>query len=239
MGAPPIVGNMPAALRVASVAVILPLIMSIMGAGGTNSPVAARPAVGETVGEAPSSVTMAMRTKVAGPAVIIVKDSSGKVVSEPDTIQLSTNISADLKFGLTPGTYTVSYRIEGSRGPEGGSYQFIYRSGTITQKGIRTWTGYRQIPEEVSLPDDKQREQAFKASATKSPGGSDGTPSDTPSPTTGVPETPSPDASTAARDSNGGGGVPWFWILGGVLVLGLATAVVLRKRPSTSHPGDD
>lgn len=133
-----------------------------------NNPIAASPAVHQTVSQAPASVTLAMKNPVKGPAVISVTGPGGTVVSSPPTTILSTNIAVDLKPGLAKGTYTVKYRIEGPAGPEGGTYQFAYGSGSFTVKGIATWEGYKEIPKPLRLKDDDKR-AAAAASATPTP----------------------------------------------------------------------
>ncbi|MGZ8722512.1 MAG: hypothetical protein ACXWYG_00510, partial [Aeromicrobium sp.] len=56
-----------------------------------NNPIAASPAVHQTVSQAPASVTLAMKNPVKGPAVISVTGPGGTVVSQPSTTILSTN----------------------------------------------------------------------------------------------------------------------------------------------------
>lgn len=223
--------------RAAALAVVVPVLMA-SGTGGTNAPVAARPAVGETLDQAPSSVSMAMSRKVDGPAVVTVKDPSGKVVSEERTTQLATNVAVDLRYGLAEGVYTVTYRIEGSRGPEGGTYQFAYRTGS-PRKDVRTWNGYRDIPRSVSLPDDDEREQEFLESG--------GEKDEDDAPSTSTTETPGPDAGTdvsddasPANDTTDDGGSAWPWVVGVVVLLGLGAGVAaLVRRPRPAGHRDD
>ena len=166
----PILGRVSVVCRILVVAALV----SITGAFGApaqarNNPIAASPAVRDTVAQAPASVTLAMKNAVKGPAVISVTGPDGKLVSEPSTTILSTNIAVDLATGLAKGTYTVKYRIEGPDGPEGGTYQFAYGSGKFSVKGITTWGGYKEIPKPLRLKDDDKREAAAAASATPTP----------------------------------------------------------------------
>lgn len=188
------------------------------GTGGANPPIATVPAVGSKVSAAPSSVTLAMRDAVTGPAVVTVKDWSGRVVSEGTTTLLSTNIAVDLKTGLSQGVYTVSYRIEGSKtkGPEGGVFQFAYGSGS-PKKDISTWTGYKEIPKETRLPDDAKREAAFEAAK-----GDNDKPSATPGASSADGANGADPTNTAddTDEANSSGGHAWLW----VVVIGLALA---------------
>lgn len=215
------------------------------GTGGANPPIATVPAVGSRVPAEPSSVTLAMREPVTGPAVVTVKDGSGRVVSEGTTTLVSTNIAVDLKTGLSRGIYTVTYRIEGgkTKGPEGGVFQFAYGSGS-PRKSISTWAGYKAIPKEARLPDDAKREAAFEAA-----GGGKDKPSATPSTpgVSGADATNGADPTDTADDTdqdNGSGGHAWLWMV----VIGLALAgsgaaayVAYRRRaavaPASSHAG--
>ncbi|MDX6232909.1 MAG: hypothetical protein QOH68_1909 [Nocardioidaceae bacterium] len=206
------------------------------GTGGANPPIATVPAVGSHVSAEPSSVTLAMRDAVTGPAVVTVKDGSGRVVSEGTTTLVSTNIAVDLKTGLSQGVYTVTYRIEGSKtkGPEGGVFQFAYGSGS-PKKNISTWAGYKEIPKETRLPDDAKREAAFeaaagdkdKASATPGTSGSDGT--------TGADPTNTAD-DTVESDSSGGHAWLWLVVIGLALAGSGAAAYVAYRRRDGSTP---
>ncbi len=209
------------------------------GTGGANPPIATVPAVGSRVAAEPSSVTLAMRDAVTGPAVVTVKDGSGRVVSEGTTTLLSTNIAVDLKTGLSQGVYTVTYRIEGSKtkGPEGGVFQFAYGSGS-PKKDISTWSGYKEIPKETRLPDDAKREAAFEAGAgdkdkdkaTATPGAS-GTDA-----TTGADPTNTAD-DTDQSDSSGGRGWLWAVVIGLALAGSGAAAYVAYRRRDGVTPG--
>ncbi len=216
------------------------------GTGGANPPIATVPAVGSRVAAEPSSVTLAMRDAVTGPAVVTVKDGSGRVVSEGTTTLVSTNIAVDLKTGLSQGVYTVTYRIEGSKtkGPEGGVFQFAYGSGSA-KKDISTWSGYKEIPKETRLPDDAKREAAFeaatsdkdKASATPGASGTEAT--------TGADPTNTAD-DTDQSDSSGGRGWLWAVVIGLALAgSGAAAYVAYRRRDgamagsSTTAPRPD
>jgi methionine-rich copper-binding protein CopC len=221
------------------------------GTGGANPPIATVPAVGSHVSAEPSSVTLAMRDAVTGPAVVTVKDGSGRVVSEGTTTLVSTNIAVDLKTGLAQGVYTVTYRIEGgkTKGPEGGVFQFAYGSGS-PKKNISTWSGYKEIPKETRLPDDAKREAAFEAA-----GGNKDKPSATPG-ASGTDSTNGADPTNTADDtheSDSSGGHAWLW----VVLIGLALAgsgaaayVAYRRRDgvtpgshadatSAPHPDDE
>jgi len=143
-----------------------------------NYPIAASPAVHQRVSQAPASVTLAMKNAVTGPAVISVTGPAGKVVSEPHTTILATNIAVDLAYGLAKGTYTVKYRIEGPNGPEGGTYQFAYGSGSFSVKGITTWVGYKQIPKPLRLDGDSRKAAASATPTPTQPTPSATTPSD-------------------------------------------------------------
>lgn len=172
----PILGRVSVFCRILVVAALV----SFTGAFGApaqarNNPIAASPAVRDTVPQAPASVTLAMKNAVKGPAVISVTGPDGKVVSEPSTTILSTNIAVDLATGLARGTYTVKYRIEGPDGPEGGTYQFAYGSGKFSVKGITTWGGYKEIPKPLRLKGDDKR-AAAAASATPTPSSTEPTP---------------------------------------------------------------
>lgn len=193
-----------------------------------NNPVAASPAVHQTVGQAPSSVTLAMKEPVKGPAVIKVTGPDGKVVSEPATTILATNIAVDLSVGLTRGTYTVKYRIEGPKGPEGGTYQFAYGSGTFSVKGIETWDGYKEIPKALRLKDDAEREKAAEETpATESPATSEPTDAVTPS---------DEDTKNASDEGAITGRWIWFATAAAVGLLAVGSAIFARRR---SQAGDD
>ncbi len=183
-----------------------------------------------------------MRDAVTGPAVVTVKDASGRVVSEGTTTLLSTNIAVDLKTGLAQGVYTVTYRIEGSKtkGPEGGVFQFAYGAGS-PQKDISTWAGYKDIPKETRLPDDAKREAAFEA-ASKDKDKDDTTSSATPGAPSADGTNGTDPANTAdeteAADSSGGSA--WLWLVLIALALGGggAAAYVALRRRGAAAPGD-
>lgn len=176
----PILGRVSVVCRI----LVIAALVSFTGAFGApaqarNNPIAASPAVRDTVAQAPASVTLAMKNAVKGPALISVTGPDGKVVSEPSTTILSTNIAVDLATGLARGTYTVKYRIEGPDGPEGGTYQFAYGRGKFSVKGITTWGGYKEIPKPLRLKDDDKRAAAAAASATPTPSSTEPTPTAT------------------------------------------------------------
>ncbi|MDQ3158045.1 MAG: copper resistance protein CopC [Actinomycetota bacterium] len=187
---------MSAVCRILVVAALVSL-TGVVGAPAEarNNPIAASPAVRQTVAQAPSSVTLAMKNAVKGPAVISVTGPDGKVVSQPATTILSTNIAVDLNTGLAKGTYTVKYRIEGPDGPEGGTYQFAYGSGKFSVKGITTWGGYKEIPKPLRLKDDDKR-AAAAASATPTP-----TPTE-PTPTATAPTDDATEGAAATNDDS-------------------------------------
>ncbi|MCW2799263.1 MAG: CopC protein [Aeromicrobium sp.] len=199
--------------------------------GGSNPPIATVPAVGSQISAEPSSVTLAMRTAVTGPAVVTVKDGSGRVVSEGSTTLLSTNIAVDLKTGLAKGVYTVTYRIDGgpTTGPEGGVFQFAYGSGTPTWK-ISTWSGYKNIPKETRLPDDAKREAAFEAAASGK-----GTPSATPT-TSDTNQTSADPTKTSDETDSGGHAWLWFVVIALALVGGGGAAYVASRRRAETAP---
>lgn len=186
-----------------------------------NNPIAASPAVHQTVSQAPASVTLAMKNAVTGPAVISVTGPGGKVVSEPHTTILATNIAVDLSYGLAKGTYTVKYRIEGPNGPEGGTYQFAYGSGSFSVKGITTWGGYKQIPKPLRLDGD-----AKKAAASATPTPTEPTPSATaPSDqrTQGAPSTDDGSLVSSATEHP-------LWLAGGTVILAALLALFAWRR---------
>lgn len=174
-----------------------------------------------------------MRYAVTGPAVVTVKDPSGRVVSEGQTTLLSTNIAVDLKPGLARGVYTVTYRIEGSKtkGPEGGVFQFAYGSGS-PRGTISTWSGYKAIPKEARLPDDAKRQAAFEAASRD-----DDQPSANPSASDAT-EGADPSTSADATDTpeNSGGSV-WWWIIAALAIGGGAAGFVAYRRRGGAAPG--
>jgi len=194
-----------------------------------NNPIAANPAVRKTVSQAPSSVTLAMKNAVKGPAVISVTGPDGRVVSEPHTTILATNIAVDLTHGLAKGTYTVKYRIEGPGGPEGGTYQFAYGSGSFSVKGIKTWGGYKEIPKPLRLKGDAEREAAA-ASATPTP--TDKTPSAT---------APTDQATPGGSDNNSlvsSATEHPIWLAGGLAAIIAALLALFAWRKVRVHSSD-
>lgn len=203
--------------------------------GGTNPPIATEPAVGSRASAEPSSVTLAMRRAVTGPAVVTVKDASGRVVSQGTTTLLSTNIAVDLKPGLAQGVYTVTYRIEGSKtkGPEGGVFQFAYGSGS-PKRTISTWSGYKDIPKEARLPDDAKREAAFEAAS-----GDKDQPSATPSASDATDNADPTNTADDTDETNNSGGHAWLWWVVVALALagGGAAAYVAYRRSGGATTG--
>lgn len=187
-----------------------------------NNPIAASPSVRQTVAQAPASVTLAMKEAVKGPAVISVTGPDGKVVSQPTTTILATNIAVDLNTGLARGTYTVKYRIEGPKGPEGGTYQFAYGSGTFSVKDISMWDGYREIPKPLRLDGDDEREKASVTPSTES------TPTAEPSDDVPTSEEDTKGASNAY--STPGGWIFWPVAAAAALLAATGAAIFVRRR---------
>ena len=187
------------------------------GAEPDNHPIAAVPAIGSRVSAAPSSVTVAMKKPVSSPVALVVRDPSGKIVSAERATFASTNVATDLEYGLKPGVYTVTYRLQSAKGPEGGSFQFAYGSGT-PRKGFTTWASAAEIPSDVKLPSDKDTPSA--------------TPT-TPSPTPSVDSSADPGntADASKVDPDEAPGIGWWpWLPLGVVLIGGAGAAWWRGR---------
>ena len=215
------------------------LVVAMMGAAPAdrNTPIAATPAVGSAVSQEPSSVTVVLLRPVDGPVKVTVTSQDGRVVSAPETTLLSTNIATDLTYGLAKGTYTVTYRIEGSRGPEGGTFQFAYGSGKPFQRDIKTWDGFAEIPDAVALKGDD--EAAAAAAGEGDEPASDESPSPSPTPTPSATATASASspstAETAAETSESDTSWALWTGLAVLVLLGAGSAVYAVKRRQAGH----
>lgn len=187
----------------------------------SNPIIGAEPAIGSVVTDAPSSVTVALKQAVDGPVIIVVRGPNGKVVSAPQSSMLATNVATDLDYGLKPGLYSVTYRFEGKRGPEGGVFQFAYRSGS--PRGLSTWSGNKEVPKDVRLPSDAQ---------STTPGVKPTDPTPTALATDDAAAAPDPAKTDAAADADSGGSRGWLLSGLGVVLLAIAggTAIALRRR---------
>jgi len=117
--------------------------------------VASEPGVRQELDQAPGWVTLAFDTEVdPSVAKVLVQDADGTNITTGSLIVEGTNVTTQLQDGLEPGTYTVSYRINGPDGePAGGAYQFAYRAGDFRDPPDPTWTGRAEEPEAMSDPD--------------------------------------------------------------------------------------
>ncbi|MEO6473103.1 MAG: copper resistance protein CopC [Aeromicrobium sp.] len=192
-----------------------------------NPPVSLRPNAQEQLDLSPSSVTVALKEVAKLPVVIDVVDSSGKQVTDGPTEMTSTNLSVPLAFDLPRGTYTVTYRVESDKGPEGGSYQYSYGPGTFTITGVKTWNGYADMPASVQLKGDDERAKAAASSATETP------PTATPTDGSGANQAGSDDASKNASHVGG-----WLWPTVAVIVFLAAGLAVFVRRASSDIQTD-
>ena len=117
--------------------------------------VASEPGVRQELDRAPGWVTLAFATEVdPSVAKVLVQDADGANVTIGSLIVEGTNLTTQLKDGLKPGTYTVSYRVNRPDGePEGGAYQFAYGAGDFSEPPDPTWTGRAEEPEAMNDPD--------------------------------------------------------------------------------------
>lgn len=200
--------------------------LTFPAADASNPIIAADPGVGSRVSAVPSSLSVALKDPVSGPVVLTVEDPNGRIVSAPQSTMISTNVTTDLDPDLPRGTYTVTYRLQVEKGPEGGSFQFVYGSGG-DPRGLSTWAGYSDIPEEVALPDDD--ENAALAEKGEDPNQPEPTPSATP---VDGDEYLDPDETSAEAAAEEDSSLPgWVLPLVGLLVLaGVGGAVVVARR---------
>lgn len=204
------------------------IVASPASALAANDPVATRPAVHERLTSAPDAVTVAFTEPVGDVGYVVVEDSKGvEVAAEVPTI-VSTNVAVDLTAPMAPGVYTVKFRVEGPRGPEGGSYQFaVGDAGKFGFDGVRQWIGYSAVPPVLALPGDDAAAAAQRTADEQSKSQPSATPT-----VPGSSQAPSASRSDAvdlapASDT----GFPWWTaLLVGAVAVASATAMVVRRR---------
>lgn len=189
----------------------------------TNEPVGARPATNAVLPSQPDAVTVVFLKEAKGPAYVVVEDAHGKDIAVGTPRLVSTNLAIQLGPDVPNGVYTVKFRIQGTSGPEGGSYQFAIGGGDFTIKGFDHWGGYSEIPKSLALPGD-----AASAAA-------EATPTPTPDDASATPDSDT-NGSDAPNSSSDDDGLPWWvWPLG-ALGLGAVGAVVIAVRRRTRTP---
>ena len=110
--------------------------------------VATEPLARQELDDPPGWVTLAFGFDVdAGVAKVIVANGNGENVTSGALIVEGTNVTTQLRSGLDKGTYTVHYRVNGSKGkPQGGAYQFAYGKGSFTALPDSSWSGSDNEP---------------------------------------------------------------------------------------------
>jgi methionine-rich copper-binding protein CopC len=217
--------------RVALLVAALVLVVQAAGAPAAHADdflESSDPAPRQETQRAPGWVTLVFATDAnASLARILVVDSAGQDVTTGPLIVEGSNVTTQLKTGLTKGTYTVLYRTgdrDGNR--RGGSFQFAYGKGEWTPVEKETWIGEDEEPPILKDPDPTEE-------PTPSPSAS---PSASPSEEPSGPETytPAPSATPSASPAPATGGTSWPWLLGGLLALvaavGVGVAAIQRRR---------
>lgn len=122
----------------------------------TNEAIDFDPRPGANMTLEPSRVTIAFdRTIPSSKATIVVRDSSGKDVTNGVFSVEANNIYANLPYPLAPGVYTVHYRVQDdNKAPFGGSFQFGWKMPNAQIKGHTSWRGTASIPPVVALEGD-------------------------------------------------------------------------------------
>jgi len=201
-------------------------------ASARNEPISTHPALDSRVDVQPDAVTMAFTKPVGDPVYLVVEDSKGAQVVTGTPRVVSTSVSIRLAGDLPDGVYTVRYRVEGDNGPEGGSYQFgIGGAGSFSITGIEQWGGFKEIPEPLALPGDKESAAAAEGATPTAPPPTTSTPSDGPSSTASA-DAGHDNQAVSAEDHNSS---PWWWLIAAIVVVGLGggAAVLYRRRSST------
>lgn len=187
-----------------------------------NDVVITRPLAGERLDARPDAVTVVLTEPFQGTARLAVQADDGTTVSIEPAKVVSTNIAVQLPPDLAPGVYTVTFRTDTGRGPEGGRYQFAYQSSSpMTIDGVSRWRDYENIPEIVAEPGDAAAADGSRTNESES---TPATPSADPS---GTADTPA-----ATESPSGSAGATWWWpVIGAVvLVLGGVWFVWARRR---------
>ncbi len=208
---------------------LLCVVLHPLAAHADNSYLDADPQPKSQVSLEPSRVTVAFHDSVPrSGATIVVRDSSGKDVSNGAFQVEANNIYVNLAYPFPKGTYTVYYRVSDQDGtPFGGQYQFSYGPGSFAADSTKTWRGPSSIPKVVALPSDTGNGAGLP---TDSPTPSESTPTVDPSAepsASGESDTDGDSADTTATTSE-----KLLWTGGAVaaLLLTAGAIVVARKR---------
>jgi methionine-rich copper-binding protein CopC len=229
-----------------------------------NELVVTVPGIREQVDRPPGFVTMAFSEPVDPTlAKMLVQDRAGSNVTTGGLVVEGTNLSSQLIDGLTPGTYTVTYRLARPDGePQGGTFQFSYGPGTFTDAADHRWSGAAEEPGVLKNEDPNAVSPSPGGAQPSETGGTGPTvlpstagPSSPEPSTTGPTARSAPPSPTAGAGPSGPAGTlapspdptsptgsPLPAVLAavlGVVLVGAATVLVLRRRRRTRHDNHD
>ena len=181
------------------------------------------PAPRQQLDRVPGWVTLVFKTEASATlAKIVVQDAAGGSVASGPRIVEGTNVTTQLKSGLTKGTYTVYYRTSDADGqPRGGAFQFSYGKGNWTDINVRPWIGESAEPTVIA-------EKEPTETPTTEPSGPE---TYTPAPTaTATVTSPSPTPSAAPPAG------PWIGLGAVLLAVAGVGGWLLWRRRSTPSP---
>lgn len=202
----------------------------VMSAVFTASPASADnefldsdPRPGVTLELEPSRVTIAFNDDVtAKSTTIVVRNSSGKIITSRDQHVEANNIYANLPYPLPAGLYRVDYRALDGKVPFGGSFEFAWKSDAEAV-GLSQWRKASNIPKVLALPGDDELRAAESADTS----------TNSPSPS---PSSSKLDTAAGSSKSESNSGLDWWWIPPGILLIGGlgSLAIVAARRRHAS-----
>ncbi len=204
------------------------VVLRPVAAQADNSYLDADPQPKSQVALQPSRVTVAFHDSIPrSAATIVVRDASGKDVSNGTYQVEANNIYVNLTYPFPKGTYTVYYRVSDKDGtPFGGQYQFSYGPGSFAPGSTKTWRGQSSIPKVVALPTDVDNSTL---PSTDTPTPSDG--STAADGTSATSDSKGADDANAASTASSSSNLPW--IAGSfVAILLIAGAVMVARKRS-------
>lgn len=161
-------------------------------------------------------------------AKLVVLNSAGENVTVDAIIVEGTQITTQLRSGLTKGTYTVLYRVSDAKGePVGGSYQFAYGKGDWSPDAKSTWKGEANQPPVIADPNPNPTGVASGVPTVSATPSVEPTVSST---ETAAPQ-PTSTATTAPTPTTGGSNL-WLWggLVVAILVVAAGAFLLIRRR---------
>lgn len=184
------------------------------------------PAPHDQLEDVPGWVTLVFKTASdAKLAKIVVQNSQGQDVTTGPLIVEGTNVTAQLMDGLKQDTFTVTYRTSDAKdGPRGGAFQFSYGPGHWTNVDD-TWIGASEEPSQIKSPPPPAPDPTY----SDTPEASEPSPSETViAPVTG--EEATPESTPASQEQATSGIQPWWFVVGGVLLVAALGVWAFERR---------